>query len=86
MILKKNMLLKSSANRKRIRSFHIWTHFNLFLVRVTVIGGELFFFREGTLMNKYVSGNKFIFFLAKEKRILSVFVVFTCSCNIKGTL
>ena len=24
-------------------------------------------------------------FLAKKKRVLSVFVVFTCSCNVKGT-
>ena len=27
---KMNVLLKSSTNRKRIRFFHIWTHFNLF--------------------------------------------------------
>ena len=27
------MLLKSSANRKRIRLFHIWTHFNFFWFR-----------------------------------------------------
>ena len=40
-----NKLLKSSANRKRIRLFHIWTHFYLFLVQVrmclVVIGGEI---------------------------------------------
>ena len=44
-IWKINMLLKSSANRKRIRLFHIWTHFSLFLVRVRIrlqlIGGEI---------------------------------------------
>ena len=38
------MWLKSSANKKRIRLFHIWTHFNLFLEQVrmclVVIGGE----------------------------------------------
>ena len=28
-----NMLLKSSANRKRIRLFHIWTRFNIFWFR-----------------------------------------------------
>ena len=33
MIWKMNMLLKSSANRKRIRLFHIWTRFNLFWFR-----------------------------------------------------
>ena len=38
------MLPKSSTNRERIPLFHIWTHFNIFLVRVTVIGGELFSF------------------------------------------
>ena len=39
-----NMFFKSSANRKSIRLFHIWTHYNLFLVQVrvclVVIGGE----------------------------------------------
>ena len=44
MISKMNMLLKASANRKPTRLIHIWTLFNLFLVRVTVIGGELFSF------------------------------------------
>ena len=33
MIWKMNMSLKSSANRKRIRLFHIWTHFKLFWFR-----------------------------------------------------
>ena len=32
-IWKMNMTLKSSANRKRIRVFHIWTQFNLFWFR-----------------------------------------------------
>ena len=39
-----------------------------------------------TLGNNCLLGTKFIFFLAKKKRVLSVFVVFTCSCNLKGTL
>ena len=33
MIWKMNMLLKLSANRKRIRLFHYWTHINLFWFR-----------------------------------------------------
>ena len=33
MIWKMNMSLKSAANRKRIRFFDIWTHFNLFWIR-----------------------------------------------------
>ena len=47
--------------------------FQTFLARVTVIGGELF--REETLMNNCLSGNKFNF-LAKKKR------VFFCFCRL----
>ena len=40
-----NMSVKRSANRKRIRLFHIWTPCDLFLVqvrmRLVVIGGEI---------------------------------------------
>ena len=37
---------------------------------------------NGTLSKTCLSGN----ILAKKKRVLSVFVVSTCSCNLKGTL
>ena len=37
----------------------------------------------GTLLDNFLSVD---IFLAKKKRVLSVFVVFTCSCNVKGTL
>ena len=40
----------------------------------------------GTLKSLCLSVNKFIIFLAKIKCVVSVFVVFTSSCNVKGTL
>ena len=39
----------------------------------------------GTLSNNCLLGTEFIFFFSQKKRVLSDFVLFTCSCNTKGT-
>ena len=40
---------------------------------------------NGAITDNCLLGTKFIFFLAKKKRVLSVFVVLTCSCNMNWT-